>query len=37
MPENLRNTIAFLRDLRANNNRAWFAQNRKRYDTARGY
>ena len=34
--ENLRNTIAFLRDLRANNNPAWFEQNRKRYDTARG-
>ena len=35
MPETLRDTIAFLRDLRANNNRAWFKQNRKRYDTAR--
>lgn len=35
MPENLRNTITFLRDLRANNNRGWFEQNRKRYDTAR--
>jgi len=37
MPENLRYTLEFLRDLRANNNRPWFEQNRKRYDTARGY
>jgi len=35
MPENLRATLDFLRDLRANNDRAWFDQNRKRYDTAR--
>jgi uncharacterized protein (TIGR02453 family) len=35
MSENLRDTLNFLRDLRANNNRAWFEQNRKRYDIAR--
>ena len=36
MPENLRHTLDFLRDLRANNDRAWFEQNRQRYDAARG-
>ena len=35
MPENLRFTLEFLRDLRAHNDRAWFDQNRQRYDTAR--
>jgi uncharacterized protein (TIGR02453 family) len=37
MPESLQHTLDFLRDLRANNNRAWFEQNRKRYDAARGH
>ena len=37
MPESLRDTLDFLRDLRANNSRAWFEQNRKRYDAARGH
>ena len=36
MPANLRDTLDFLRDLRAHNDRAWFDQNRKRYDSARG-
>src|SRR5215471_6442332 len=35
MPESLRSTLSFLRDLDANNNKAWFDQNRKRYDAAR--
>ncbi len=35
MPENLRFTLDFLRDLRAHNDRAWFDQNRQRYDIAR--
>jgi uncharacterized protein (TIGR02453 family) len=35
MPESLRNTLSFLRDLAANNNKQWFDQNRKRYDAAR--
>jgi uncharacterized protein (TIGR02453 family) len=37
MSENLRYTLDFLRDLRANNDRAWFDQNRQRYDIARGH
>ena len=37
MPINLRETLDFLRDLQANNNRQWFEQNRKRYDTARAH
>src|SRR5436305_5515767 len=37
MSENLRDTLEFLRDLRANNDRAWFEQNRRRYDIARGH
>jgi uncharacterized protein (TIGR02453 family) len=37
MPENLRDTVNFLRDLRANNDRAWFEQNRPRWDSARGH
>jgi uncharacterized protein (TIGR02453 family) len=35
MPESLRDTLNFLRDLRTNNNKSWFDQNRKRYDMAR--
>src|SRR5260221_7037147 len=35
MAENLRKTLDFLRDLKANNNKLWFDQNRKRYDAAR--
>lgn len=37
MPESLQVTLDFLRDLRANNSKAWFDQNRKRYDAARGH
>lgn len=36
MPENLRLTMDFLRDLRQNNNKAWFEANRQRYEAARG-
>jgi len=35
MPENLKATLDFLRDLRTNNTKQWFDQHRKRYDTAR--
>jgi uncharacterized protein (TIGR02453 family) len=35
MTENLRDTLGFLRDLGANNNKPWFDHNRKRYDAAR--
>lgn len=35
MSEDLNQTLAFLRDLRGNNNKLWFDQNRKRYDAAR--
>ncbi len=35
MPESLRVTLDFLRDLRANNNRTWFEQNRKRYEESK--
>lgn len=34
MPKSLKPTLDFLADLRANNNREWFAANRKRFDTA---
>jgi uncharacterized protein (TIGR02453 family) len=37
MPESLRDTLRFLRDLRANNNKQWFDDNRKRYDVARAH
>ncbi len=37
MPEILQNTLDFLRDLRTNNNKAWFDQHRKQYDAARGH
>ncbi len=37
MPQNLQDTLDFLRDLRVNNNKQWFDQNRKRYDTARDH
>jgi len=36
MPESLRETLAFLRQLRVNNSRQWFEDNRARYDHARG-
>jgi uncharacterized protein (TIGR02453 family) len=36
MPESLRDSLDFLRDLSANNNKPWFDANRKRYDKARG-
>ncbi len=36
MPENLQVTLDFLRDLRLHNERPWFAENRQRYDIARG-
>ena len=35
MPDSLRDSLDFLRDLNVNNNKAWFDANRKRYDTAR--
>ena len=35
MPENLRDTLVFLSDLRGNNNKQWFDQNRKRYEVAK--
>ncbi len=35
MPETLHITLDFLGDLGANNNKAWFDQNRVRYDKAR--
>lgn len=35
MPQSLRVTLDFLRDLRENNQRAWFAENRARYEAAR--
>ncbi len=34
MPKSLKGTLDFLSDLRENNNREWFAENRKRYDKA---
>src|SRR5262245_60179457 len=37
MSENLRDTLNFLRDLRANNNKPWFDANRQRYDVARSH
>lgn len=37
MPEILRDTLDFLRDLGGNNNKAWFDQHRKQYDAARGH
>src|SRR5258708_36766201 len=37
MPEILQNALDFLRDLRTNNNKAWFDQHRKQYDAARGH
>lgn len=35
MPASLQHTLDFLRDLRDNNNREWFNQNRSRYEAAR--
>jgi uncharacterized protein (TIGR02453 family) len=35
MPAALKHTLDFLRDLRANNDRAWFQANRPRYEAAR--
>ncbi|HEX9414662.1 MAG TPA: DUF2461 domain-containing protein [Ktedonobacterales bacterium] len=35
MPENLRTTLAFLRELRDNNSKAWFERNRAQYTEAR--
>jgi uncharacterized protein (TIGR02453 family) len=35
MPEALRETLAFLRDLRKDNSREWFERNRPRYERAR--
>lgn len=32
MPKSLKSALDFLSDLRENNNREWFAENRKRYD-----
>ena len=37
MPENLRDTLVFLRELRVNNNRSWFEANRRRYEPARAH
>ncbi len=37
MPETLRDTLDFLRDLGANNTKQWFDQHRARYEKARGY
>ena len=37
MPESLRDTLSFLRDLRVNNNKPWFDANRKRYEVARAH
>lgn len=36
MPANLQPALTFLEDLKFNNNREWFNDNRKRYDEARG-
>jgi uncharacterized protein (TIGR02453 family) len=35
MPDSLRDTLNFLRDLRVNNNKAWFDANRTGYEAAR--
>lgn len=35
MPQNLQFTLDFLEELRFNNNKTWFDENRKRYDQAR--
>ena len=37
MPQNLQFTLDFLEELRFNNNKTWFDENRKRYDQARAY
>lgn len=37
MPQNLQFALDFLEDLRFNNNKTWFDENRKRYDQARAY
>ena len=37
MSKILRDTLDFLRDLRTNNNKQWFEQNRARYEKARGH
>ncbi len=37
MPQNLQFTLDFLEELRFNNNKTWFDENRKRYDQARSY
>ena len=37
MPESLQDTLEFLRDLRAHNERQWFEQYRPRYDLARAH
>jgi len=36
MPQNLRDTLEFLRQLRINNNRQWFEDHRAQYEQARG-
>lgn len=36
MPKSLQATLSFLEDLRFNNNKTWFEENRKRYDEAKG-
>lgn len=36
MPKDLQTTLDFLTDLRFNNYKSWFDENRKRYDKARG-
>ncbi len=37
MPQNLQLTLDFLEELRFNNNKTWFDENRKRHDQARAY
>ncbi len=37
MPQNLQVTLDYLEDLRFNNNKTWFDENRTRYDLARAY
>nr|MBA3871562.1 DUF2461 family protein [Anaerolineae bacterium] len=34
MPQNLQVTLNILEDLRFNNNKTWFDENRKQYDQA---
>ena len=37
MPQNLQFTLDYLEELRFNNNKTWFDENRKRYEQARTY